>query len=171
MIQVDARTLADRLTELADALGARPPGETGIKAWFIALRDYSIEDVVSALDTWLRTKAKVPAPVEIRQLLSASVSARLERQAEENGRAPIVLTSGFGPAIKDPNSPAYLAFKSWWHRFKLMPPACSHPDSVGNFVRIGAVLTESVKEARSMLTPEERELYDERRAIQEEGRA
>jgi len=77
----DHKTLHERLTELADALGAKAPGEAGVKAWYIALKDFPIDEVVDALDTWLRTKPKMPAPADVRSILAGRLSDRIERQA------------------------------------------------------------------------------------------
>jgi len=81
VIPTDSKTLRERLVEIADAVGAKPPGEAGVKAWFIALKDFPIEDVVDALDTWLRTKPKMPTPADIRLVLAVRLSDRIERNA------------------------------------------------------------------------------------------
>jgi len=56
----DLPTLRARLSELADAVGSKAVGEAGLKAWLAALSDFAMPDVVDALDTWLRTKPKMP---------------------------------------------------------------------------------------------------------------
>lgn len=81
MNQSDIPTLRERLAELADAVGARPPGEAGVKAWLMALRDFPMPDVTDALDQWLRSKTKMPAPADIRLILSGRISDRLEQHA------------------------------------------------------------------------------------------
>jgi hypothetical protein len=81
MNPTDSLTIKERLTELADALGSKPPAEAGVKAWYIALKDFPLDEVLGALDTWLRTKAKMPAPSEIRAILAARLSDRMERQS------------------------------------------------------------------------------------------
>jgi hypothetical protein len=77
----DTQAMKGRLTEFADAVGARAPGEAGLKAWYIALKDFAIDEVVDALDQWLRTKPKMPAPADIRLILAGRLSDRIERQA------------------------------------------------------------------------------------------
>jgi len=134
----DSLVLKDRLAEIADAVGAKAPGELGVKAWYIALKDFPIDKVVGALDTWLRTKPKMPAPADIRQIVAASVSDRLEATLKANAE-PFRLT----PQGRDPNSPAYLKFKAWWAAFKANSPPCPYPDHRGGFIRVGAVIAAS----------------------------
>ena len=81
MNQSDLPTLRDRLAELADAVGSRPPGDAGVKAWLMALRDFPMPDVTDAMDQWIRTKSKMAAPADIRLILANRLSDRIERQA------------------------------------------------------------------------------------------
>lgn len=81
MNQSDLPTLRDRLTELAEALGGKAPGEGGVKAWLLALRDFAMPDVTDALDQWLRTKTKMPAPADVRLILAGRLSDRIEAKA------------------------------------------------------------------------------------------
>lgn len=81
MNPTDTKILKDRLSELADALGARGPGDSGMKAWYIALKDFGVDEVVDSLDQWLRTKGKMPTPSDIRLILAGRLSDRIERQA------------------------------------------------------------------------------------------
>ncbi|HWW29926.1 MAG TPA: hypothetical protein VNY80_07940 [Steroidobacteraceae bacterium] len=69
------------MAEMADALGTKAPGESGTKAWFIALKDFAVDEVVDALDHWLRTKPKMPSPFEIRAILAGRLSDRIEAKA------------------------------------------------------------------------------------------
>lgn len=62
-----------------------------------------------------------------------------------------------------PDSPAYLQFKAWWEDFKRNPPPCEHPDTIGTFVRLGAIFT------ASKFQPSDVERDEERRAIQDES--
>ncbi len=77
----DLPTLRARLSELADAVGSKAPGEAGLKAWLAALSDFAMPDVVDALDIWLRTKPKMPTPAEIRGVLASRLSDRIEHHA------------------------------------------------------------------------------------------
>lgn len=131
MNQSDLATLRDRLTELSEAVGAKVPGEAGVKAWLMALRDFPLPEVVDALDQWVRTKAKMAAPSEIRALIAERLSNR--RRAQESESANDQTT-----AVSDPNSPAYLRFKAWWKAFK---PTYKHPDRIGTFIRVGALIS------------------------------
>lgn len=84
MTPADLGTLRQRLTELADAVGSKAPGEAGIKAWLMALRDFQMPEVVDAMDQWVRTKTKMPAPADIRLILAGRLSDRIERKAVED---------------------------------------------------------------------------------------
>jgi len=81
MTPTDTKTLKDRLTELADAVGSKPVGEAGAKGWYIALKDFPLEEIVDSLDQWLRTKPKMPTPSDIRLILAGRLSDRIEHQA------------------------------------------------------------------------------------------
>jgi hypothetical protein len=161
MTPTDTKTLADRLLELADAVGAKAPGDAGLKAWYIALKDFAIEDIVGSLDTWLRTRPKMPSPSDVRAILLQ----RTSDQAARDDRVK-VLSFGFGPPPKNPQSPAYLKFKAWWAAFKRAPPTCQHPDFIASFVRVGAIIA-----PETPLSEAERELLAEREAIIAEGSA
>lgn len=69
-------------------------------------------------------------------------------------------------AMSESNSPAYFAFCQWWATFKRNPPECRHRDAIGDFVRAGAVFAPEVGRP---LSESERELLEERAAIQAEG--
>lgn len=81
MNQSDIPVLSARLAELAEAVGSKPPGEGGVKAWLLALRDFPMPDVTDAFDQWLRTKTKMPAPADIRLILAGRLSDRIESKA------------------------------------------------------------------------------------------
>jgi hypothetical protein len=152
MTPTDAPILRDRLTELADALASKPPADAGLKAWFFALKEFPLDQIVGALDMWLRTRQKMPAPADIRQITA-------QRIAEQEARAQRELLPALSPPSTRgrPDSLEYLAFLQWWAAFKRRPPYCSHPDSIGPLVRIGSIL-----EAPQF----DFEALEERRAIQ-----
>lgn len=54
------------------------------------------------------------------------------------------------------------SFAAWFADFKANPPPCKYPDQVGPFIRLGAI--------PSIARPIDRELLEERRGIQSEGR-
>ena len=83
MIPTDVPTMKARLVEMFEAMNAKAPTDAAMRAWFVALRDYPIDEVVSALDRWLLVKAKPPAPAEIRSLCAARLSDRIERDARQ----------------------------------------------------------------------------------------
>jgi hypothetical protein len=164
MIPADTATLRDRLIELADAVGAKAPGEPGVKAWYIALKDFAIDDIVGALDHWLRNRPKMPSPSDIRVTLAERKNS--QRARDELNALPVLELPGFGVKRSTPDSPAYLQFKAWWAEFRRDPPATTHPDTLGSFVRVGAIFA---PDSGRPLSESERELREERRAIQAEG--
>jgi hypothetical protein len=149
----DLPTLRDRLTELADALGAKIPGDAGMKAWLAALRDYPCQNVVDALDQWLRTKSKMPAPAEIRQILGVMTSERIERAAADR-------------ALEQMHTPATLEASTEVGRrelAKIWALIRSGKPARGD---LGRALTESELEDQA-----EQEAIDERMAIMQEQSA
>ncbi len=100
----DIPTLRSRISECMEALSGKPPTEGAIKGWFVALRDLRIDHVVDALDSWLRTKSKLPTPVDIRAMVGSKVSERVEGIA-----VPEKTLADLRPA--SPNSSAYREFK------------------------------------------------------------
>ena len=123
----DLPTLRARLTETADALGSKVPGDAGLKAWLSALSDFAMPDVVDALDTWLRTKPKMPSPADIRGILAGRLSDRIERQVTEDRAA---FGAGAKRVLSDPRIAKAELGKiglilhamrpedpdEWWHR-------------------------------------------------------
>src|SRR5207302_9545625 len=119
--------LRARLSELADAVGSKSPGEAGLKAWLAALSDFAMPDVVDALDTWLRTQPKMPTPAEIRTILVGRLSDRIERHAIEDRDA---FRAGAKRILSDPHIAKTELGKiglilhsmrpedpdDWWHR-------------------------------------------------------
>ena len=81
MQRADVQTLNDRLTELAEAFGAKPVTKGAMAVWVGVLKDYPIEDICDAIAQWARTKTKFPAPSEISGLCSARLSDRVEAGA------------------------------------------------------------------------------------------
>lgn len=154
-------SLRERLTELAEAVGAKPPAEAGLKAWLAALHEFPTPDVLGALDDWLRSRPKMPAPSDIRARVIAMRDER--KRFELRAQQTMIQTPGLGPWRGDPNGPEYAAFCEWFARFKSNPPACEHADYVDHFVRAGAVFVQAD------FRPGDFEALEERRAIQEES--
>ncbi len=105
MTPSDIPTLRSRLAECMEAMSGKPPTEAAVKGWFVALRDLRMDQVVDALDSWLRTKSKMPAPADIRAVIGVRVSEKIESQAS----APSPTLADLRPS--SPNSPAYRAFR------------------------------------------------------------
>ncbi len=89
MQRTDATWLTERLTELAEAFGARPVGPKAIKVWIDALGEARPDDVKRALADWPKRNAKMPAPADIlkaaRESRSDEVEARSRQFAAETG--------------------------------------------------------------------------------------
>ena len=81
MNPIDIKALKERLIEIAEAIGAKPVGDAGAKAWYIALKDFRIDEALDVLDYWVRTKTKMATPADIRAILSSRLSDRIERKA------------------------------------------------------------------------------------------
>ena len=81
MQRADVQTLNDRLTELAEAFGAKPVTKGAMAVWVGVLKDYPIEDICDVIQLWARTKTKFPAPSEIASLCARRLSERIEGQA------------------------------------------------------------------------------------------
>lgn len=86
MQNADLPLLTERLTELAEAMGARPIAAKGMQMWFVTLREYPIHDVVDTLTNWARQQTKFPAPAQIVKILADRQSDRLEASARAASR-------------------------------------------------------------------------------------
>jgi hypothetical protein len=91
--------LSTRLTELADALGARAPGAGGVVVWGDALSGHSFDDVQNALTDWPRRNTKMPAPADIVKVCGERQGNRIERQAAANRES-----AGSFDGVPNPNS-------------------------------------------------------------------
>jgi hypothetical protein len=151
----DLSVFKARLTELAEALQAKPPTDIAMKAWFLALRDIPLTTCVDSLDEWTCTKPRYPSPSDVRQLASAKISARIEEQAKVDrssaGTLESVMRAG-AAALRDlsPEDQAVCrkAIEACWLALKRAPLVKRVP-----------------------LSNDEVEARMEREAIQAEGRA
>lgn len=105
MSPADLPALRDRMAECVEAISGKAPSEGAVKGWFVALRDLRIDQVVDALDGWLRTKSKVPTPADIRAIVGSRLGEKIERDAS----APSMTLADMRPC--SPDSPAYREFK------------------------------------------------------------
>lgn len=83
----DANELARRLANLADALGAKAPGASGLAVWLDALSECDGSDVWAVLVDWPKSHAKMPLPVEVLKAAREAAAARRERIAEGERKA------------------------------------------------------------------------------------
>ena len=101
MTKSDLPELSQRLSQLADALGGRPPSPAGLLVWGDALSECWVDDVQIALSEWPKKHTKMPAPADVLKLARERVSNRVEsqvkRDAMEDGKA-------LAPAFKAANS-------------------------------------------------------------------
>lgn len=87
MQRQDLQTLNDRLNELSEALNGKQLSKAALTVWAGVLKDYPIETICDAINSWARDKTKFPAPSEIGKLCAGFVSDRLERQAKADKSA------------------------------------------------------------------------------------
>lgn len=67
-----------------EAFNAKVLSEKAIKAWFYALKDFSLADVTDELDGWLRTQRKPPTVADLIDRLNNRISNRVERTAAQH---------------------------------------------------------------------------------------
>ena len=101
MLRVDTETLAQRLTELSEALGGRPISKPALALWVQVLKVYPIEDVVDSLTYWACHKTKFPAPAEIASLCAEKLSYRIEKKQREDSLAS---QKGMEKIVRDPRA-------------------------------------------------------------------
>jgi hypothetical protein len=112
--KADLTELANRLTELAEALQGKAPAGGGLKVWLDALTECDMNDVRAVLTDWPKNSSRMPAPNEVLKACRTVLSERLEKQAAENAKDA---RKPFDPARlrpSDPNDPEYLNFRKWF---------------------------------------------------------
>jgi hypothetical protein len=80
MRPVDLQTMKDRLIELADVYGVKPPTEPAIRVWFHTLKEFALEDVAGFLIGWPRLATKMPTPSDVWKYLNERRTDRIEEQ-------------------------------------------------------------------------------------------
>lgn len=138
MKQSEMRQVTDRLNELAEFYDRKPPTAGALKVWADAFTGCSVIDVLDVLTDWPRSKRAFPIASEVVESCQARNAERHHALAKRSADPVLV------PKPGNPNSPAYLQFKSWLAEFRRNPPPCPHPDRIGSFVRVGALLTSVV---------------------------
>lgn len=86
MHSTDLPLLTERLTELAEALSAKPVSPKGLQVWFTTLREFPMPDVVDLLTGWAKRATKMPAPADIWKALNETRTEKIEAQARADGR-------------------------------------------------------------------------------------
>lgn len=76
------RPFTEAMRATFDALGARVPGEEGMKTWFRALKAFPCEDVVDSLDSWVMSNRRAPTPSDIVDAAQERGIRRREKQSE-----------------------------------------------------------------------------------------
>lgn len=136
MKQSEMQQVGSRLAELAEFYDRKPPTPNALKVWADAFTGCSLADVMDVLTGWPRSKRTFPIASEV---VENCQSRNAERHHALSKR--VDTPAPFPPKPNNPNSPAYLRFKAWRADFKRNPPQCPHPDRIGTFVRVGALLT------------------------------
>ncbi len=68
MQKTDLPQLEERLKELSEALGGKPPSKAALKVWLDALTEFQTDDVWWVLTDWPKSHAKAPLPAEVLKL-------------------------------------------------------------------------------------------------------
>lgn len=178
-MRITVTELTTRLTELAEALQAKPPGAKGMLVWMDVLAECQREDVLSVLTDWPKSSAKMPSPADVLRLARERISDRIEKQAADNAkdaRRPWSAERLKG----DPNSPAYAQFradmaalkrrpkpgpKDWAAKHLLKPIDGFHATPTTHAMARAALRTPAPREQESEA---DREARLEREAIQAE---
>lgn len=72
----------ERLVQLADALGSRPPTQAGIALWVQTLKEFPFAEVSDQLDGWAKRSTKFPAPADVWKPCNEIRTARIEATAK-----------------------------------------------------------------------------------------
>ena len=84
MQRSDTGWLTERLTELAEALGAiRAPSARAIQVWLDVLGECHHDVVKGVLTDWPKSHGKMPVPAEILKACREVASVRLEQRTKE----------------------------------------------------------------------------------------
>jgi hypothetical protein len=102
--------IVPRLTDLAEALDRKPPGDAALRVWWSVLEPLPVFPVSMALQQWSRSKTRFPAPSDIfeaaneidgeeRERRLANEAEKIDREyrfmgATEQGRETLRLIRG-----------------------------------------------------------------------------
>lgn len=73
------KAFGERLRGLCDAVGRKPPGESGMAIWWETLKDLPDWDAAEALTKWGREQSKPPAPADLYRMACNHGTDRRER--------------------------------------------------------------------------------------------
>lgn len=99
MRSTDKDQFADAVRDVVETLGGRSPTDRAIEVWFDALKEFPVNDVLSALYDYAKFKSKAPAPADIRKIVTDRISERLEEQSAEAAKESRKPDAGFEPAV------------------------------------------------------------------------
>lgn len=74
--------LSQRLSQLADALGARAPSSAGLLVWLDTLAEVAMADLLAVLTDWPKSHGKMPLPNEVLKLCRDRATERAERESD-----------------------------------------------------------------------------------------
>jgi hypothetical protein len=100
MTKHELHELANRLTQLADALNGKPPSPAGLLVWLDALGELPLATVLAVLSDWPKANSRMPVPADILKLGRDRVSNSVEKRSERDKQTP-----GFSVDRLNPNSP------------------------------------------------------------------
>jgi regulator of protease activity HflC (stomatin/prohibitin superfamily) len=123
--------VAERLSELAEVLGGKAPSAKALPVWLDALAECPIDDVKFAFTDWPKRAVKMPAPADILKACRERMSARAEREGQQEriegkALAPIYRRQG--------TSEAELKAKA---EIRAILAGCSRGFIAGTFQHIG----------------------------------
>lgn len=81
MNRADFAQAVERLGGLAELYGVKPPTQKAIEFWWEGLRGHTLGDALAAIDSWARSRPKMPMPSDIVAMASERLSDRIENQA------------------------------------------------------------------------------------------
>lgn len=86
MQTTETAMLAERLSAMAEAFGAKPPTAAAVEVWFETLQEFSFFDVSGLLIGWPKRASKMPAPADIWKILNEQRTDKIESEAENQKR-------------------------------------------------------------------------------------
>lgn len=82
----DLPELQIRLSELADAFGAKHPSKGAMRVWMDVLQEFSMAEIKTVLTDLPKKAVRFPAPADVFKVLSERRSDRLETESRQRAR-------------------------------------------------------------------------------------